>query len=150
MNSDECLAKVNHQVAEARAKGVTGVPFTIIDGKWAVSGGQSAPVYVKVRMIRKTAVDSVRLTTHHRYSASWRKRQARHRLSRVHLCPLRLCSSVTLCPDCPASLLFILHFMVYWSRRYPQFPVPRDRHPIPHRLSPCHYQSFLCFTFFFL
>ncbi|KAI0255123.1 thioredoxin-like protein [Lactifluus subvellereus] len=49
LNSDECLAKVNNQVAEARAKGVTGVPFTIIDGKWAVSGGQSAPVYVKVR-----------------------------------------------------------------------------------------------------
>lgn len=53
MKSDECLAKVNHQVAEARAKGVTGVPFTIIDGKWAVSGSQSAPVFVKVRMIRK-------------------------------------------------------------------------------------------------
>jgi len=48
LKSDECLAKVNHQVAEARAKGVTGVPFTIIDGKWAVSGGQSAPVYVKI------------------------------------------------------------------------------------------------------
>jgi len=48
VNSDECLAKVNHQVAEARAKGVTGVPFTIIDGKWAVSGGQSAPVFVKI------------------------------------------------------------------------------------------------------
>jgi predicted DsbA family dithiol-disulfide isomerase len=41
--------KVNQQVAEARAKGVTGVPFTIIDGKWAVSGGQSASVFVKVR-----------------------------------------------------------------------------------------------------
>lgn len=53
MKSDECLAKVNHQVAEARAKGVSGVPFTIIDGKWAVSGGQTAPIFVKVRMIRK-------------------------------------------------------------------------------------------------
>jgi predicted DsbA family dithiol-disulfide isomerase len=48
VKSDECLAKVNHQVAEARAKGVTGVPFTIIDGKWAVSGGQTAPVFVKI------------------------------------------------------------------------------------------------------
>lgn len=61
------------------------------------------------------------------------------------------CSSVTLCPYYPASLLFILHFMVlfmvYWSRRYPQFPVSRDRHPIPHRLSPCHYQS-LCVLLF--
>jgi predicted DsbA family dithiol-disulfide isomerase len=58
MNSDECLAKVNHQVAEARAKGVTGVPFTIIDGKWAVSGGQSAPVFVKVCMIQMIAIHS--------------------------------------------------------------------------------------------
>ncbi|KAH9980642.1 thioredoxin-like protein [Russula vinacea] len=48
INSDECLAIVNHQVSEVRAKGVTGVPFTIIDGKWAVSGGQSAPVFVKI------------------------------------------------------------------------------------------------------
>jgi len=48
VKSDECLAKVNHQIAEARAKGVTGVPFTIIDGKWAVSGGQTAPVFVKI------------------------------------------------------------------------------------------------------
>ncbi|KAH9003052.1 thioredoxin-like protein [Lactarius hatsudake] len=48
LDSDECLEKVNNQVAEARAKGVTGVPFTIIDGKWAVSGGQSAPVFVKI------------------------------------------------------------------------------------------------------
>ncbi|KAI0058638.1 thioredoxin-like protein [Artomyces pyxidatus] len=46
--SEECLAKVKYQVAEARTKGVTGVPFTIIDGKWAVSGGQTAPVFVKV------------------------------------------------------------------------------------------------------
>jgi predicted DsbA family dithiol-disulfide isomerase len=49
LKSDECLEKVNRQVAEAREKGVTGVPFTIIDGKWAVSGAQSAPVFVKVR-----------------------------------------------------------------------------------------------------
>lgn len=48
LKSDDCLEKVNNQVAEARAKGVTGVPFTIIDGKWAVSGGQSAPVFVKI------------------------------------------------------------------------------------------------------
>jgi hypothetical protein len=52
---------VNHQVAEARAKGVTGVPFTIIDGKWAVSGGQSAPVFVKVRVIRRTPIRSGQL-----------------------------------------------------------------------------------------
>jgi predicted DsbA family dithiol-disulfide isomerase len=68
VNSDECLGKVNHQVAEAREKGVTGVPFTIIDGKWAVSGGQSAPVFVKVRMIRKIAIRSARLTARQIFS----------------------------------------------------------------------------------
>ena len=40
--------KVDDQIKEARAKGVTGVPFTIIDGRWAVSGGQPAPVFVQV------------------------------------------------------------------------------------------------------
>ncbi|KAI0031211.1 thioredoxin-like protein [Vararia minispora EC-137] len=48
LKSDELSDKVLAQVNEARAKGVTGVPFTIIDGKWAVSGGQSAPVFVKI------------------------------------------------------------------------------------------------------
>lgn len=50
LKSDELLAEVEAQIAEAREKGVTGVPFTIIDGKWAVSGGQQASVYVKVRV----------------------------------------------------------------------------------------------------
>lgn len=31
-----------------RAKGVTGVPMTVIDGKWAMSGGQSAEVFIQV------------------------------------------------------------------------------------------------------
>ena len=70
------MAIVNHQVSEVRAKGVTGVPFTIIDGKWAVSGGQSAPVFVKVRMIVKIAIHSARLTVYHRYLASWQKHLA--------------------------------------------------------------------------
>jgi predicted DsbA family dithiol-disulfide isomerase len=48
LESDECLEKVNKQVAEARERGVSGVPFTIIDGKWAVSGSQSVPVFVKI------------------------------------------------------------------------------------------------------
>lgn len=37
-------------MAEARKKGVTGVPFTIIDGRWAVIGGQTAEVYIQVRV----------------------------------------------------------------------------------------------------
>jgi predicted DsbA family dithiol-disulfide isomerase len=34
---------------EARAKGITGVPLVVIDGKWAVSGGQATDVFVQVR-----------------------------------------------------------------------------------------------------
>ncbi|KDQ56959.1 hypothetical protein JAAARDRAFT_35558 [Jaapia argillacea MUCL 33604] len=48
LKSEECLAEVNAMIADARAKGITGVPFTVIDGKWAVSGGQSAEVYVQI------------------------------------------------------------------------------------------------------
>lgn len=33
----------------ARSKGITGVPMTIIDGKWAVSGGQSSEVFIQVK-----------------------------------------------------------------------------------------------------
>ena len=35
-------------MTEARRKGVNGVPFVVIDGKWAVSGGQTAEVYTQV------------------------------------------------------------------------------------------------------
>jgi predicted DsbA family dithiol-disulfide isomerase len=34
---------------KARDMGIKGVPLTIIDGKWAVSGGQSSDVFVQVR-----------------------------------------------------------------------------------------------------
>ena len=48
--------KVDDQIKEARAKGVTGVPFTIIDGRWAVSGGQPAPIFVQVSILRTVGV----------------------------------------------------------------------------------------------
>lgn len=38
-------------MTEARRKGVNGVPFVVIDGKWAVSGGQTAEVYSQVRCL---------------------------------------------------------------------------------------------------
>ena len=33
---------------DARRKGITGVPFIVIDERWAVSGGQTAKVYSEV------------------------------------------------------------------------------------------------------
>lgn len=32
----------------AQRNGVTGVPFTLIEGKWAISGGQGAEVFLNV------------------------------------------------------------------------------------------------------
>jgi hypothetical protein len=37
---------------DARMHGVTGVPFVVINGKWAISGAQTADVYYQVRFPR--------------------------------------------------------------------------------------------------
>jgi len=47
-HTDELEAEVIKAADAARAKGITGVPITVIDGKWAVSGGQSSDVFVQV------------------------------------------------------------------------------------------------------
>jgi len=46
-HTDELEAEVSKVADAARAKGITGVPITVIDGKWAVSGGQSSDVFVQ-------------------------------------------------------------------------------------------------------
>jgi hypothetical protein len=38
---------------DARMHGVTGVPFVVINGKWAISGAQTADVYYQVRFPRR-------------------------------------------------------------------------------------------------
>ncbi|KAJ7911501.1 thioredoxin-like protein [Mycena leptocephala] len=48
LKSDELEDEVNSMCDEARAKGITGVPLVVIDGKWAVSGGQSSEVFVQI------------------------------------------------------------------------------------------------------
>ncbi|KAF6754539.1 thioredoxin-like protein [Ephemerocybe angulata] len=48
IESDELAKEVEEMSTAARAKGVTGVPVVIIDGKWAVSGSQSCDVYVQI------------------------------------------------------------------------------------------------------
>ncbi|KAH8100070.1 thioredoxin-like protein [Cristinia sonorae] len=56
LRSEECLAEVEQMMVDVRRKGVTGVPFVVIDGKWAVSGGQSADTYVQIfNKIAKTS-----------------------------------------------------------------------------------------------
>ncbi|TFK40137.1 thioredoxin-like protein [Crucibulum laeve] len=48
LESDELEKEVNEMCESARSGGITGVPMTIIDGKWAVSGGQSSDVFIQI------------------------------------------------------------------------------------------------------
>ncbi|KAG7089903.1 hypothetical protein E1B28_011536 [Marasmius oreades] len=48
LHSNELEAEVNNMCDEARSKGVTGVPMTVIDGKWVLNGGQCSDVFVQV------------------------------------------------------------------------------------------------------
>lgn len=48
VESDELEAEVMKMIEEARSHGISGVPITVIDGKWAVGGGQSSEVFVQI------------------------------------------------------------------------------------------------------
>ncbi|KAI9572499.1 thioredoxin-like protein [Boletus coccyginus] len=50
LRSIECLDCVEKMVEAARAQGINGVPFVIIDGKWAVNGLQPVECFVQVRV----------------------------------------------------------------------------------------------------
>ena len=43
--SDEGLAEVRAQIGQARALGITAVPTFVIDGRYAVQGGQAPEVF---------------------------------------------------------------------------------------------------------
>jgi len=47
LNSDELVEEINNMCEKARSK-VSGVPLTIIDGKWCVQGGQSSEVFIQI------------------------------------------------------------------------------------------------------
>ncbi|CAE6422656.1 hypothetical protein RSOLAG1IB_02453 [Rhizoctonia solani AG-1 IB] len=46
--TDELKKEVADAIQEARNMGVTGVPFTVIDDKWAISGGQPSDVFYQL------------------------------------------------------------------------------------------------------
>ncbi|KAG9315280.1 thioredoxin-like protein [Chiua virens] len=48
LNSTEALDCVEKMIDAARASGVNGVPFIIIDGKWALNGVQSKDCYIQI------------------------------------------------------------------------------------------------------
>jgi hypothetical protein len=47
--SDKLLKEVHASIIEAQKRGITGVPCTIFNDKYAISGGQTADVYLEVR-----------------------------------------------------------------------------------------------------
>ena len=51
LNSDEDVQAVDDQIEQARKGGINGVPVVIIDGKWAISGGQTRDVYLQVNYL---------------------------------------------------------------------------------------------------
>lgn len=48
LKGDELKDEVMKMTEVAKAKGVKGVPLVIIDGRWAVSGGQRAEIFVQI------------------------------------------------------------------------------------------------------
>jgi len=48
LQSNGLEAEVNKMCDDIKAKGVTAVPLTVINGKWAVSGGQASDVFVQI------------------------------------------------------------------------------------------------------
>ncbi|KAF8573390.1 thioredoxin-like protein [Ramaria rubella] len=48
LKSDELKEDVERMIGCAQRNGVSGVPFTVINGRWAISGGQSSDVYFEI------------------------------------------------------------------------------------------------------
>ncbi|KAG9010993.1 hypothetical protein FRB94_009029 [Tulasnella sp. JGI-2019a] len=48
LKSDSCLKEVQVLMMDAQHKGITGVPFTVINQKYAITGAQKAEAYVEV------------------------------------------------------------------------------------------------------
>lgn len=48
LNSTELETEVNDKCEKAKKAGITGVPVTIINGRWAITGGQSSDVFIQI------------------------------------------------------------------------------------------------------
>ncbi|EJU05095.1 thioredoxin-like protein [Dacryopinax primogenitus] len=48
LQTDELQKEVDRRIEMAQRMGITGVPFTIINGKWALSGAQPSDVFYQV------------------------------------------------------------------------------------------------------
>ena len=50
LQSDKFVAETKILCGKACTEGISGVPFTVVCNKWAISGGQSADVYYDVSL----------------------------------------------------------------------------------------------------
>jgi hypothetical protein len=62
LTSDQDAQAVEDQIEEARKGGISGVPVVIIEGKWAISGGQTRDVYLQVNYLSISILDRSPLT----------------------------------------------------------------------------------------
>ena len=56
LDSDEGLAEVHAQLAQARSMGITAVPTFVIDGRYAVQGGQAPEMFAQA--LRQAMADA--------------------------------------------------------------------------------------------
>ena len=59
--SDEGLAEVHAQLAQARSMGISAVPTFVIDGRYAVQGGQAPEVFAQA--LRQAMADAAPAAT---------------------------------------------------------------------------------------
>lgn len=48
LSSDEMKATVQEKILKAQSRGISGVPFTLLNGKLAISGAQETATFVEV------------------------------------------------------------------------------------------------------
>jgi hypothetical protein len=48
LESSACKEEVEELIEEAHDRGISGVPYTVINSKWAIAGGQTAETYYNV------------------------------------------------------------------------------------------------------
>lgn len=92
LKSTEAVDCVEKMVQAARANGVNGVPFIIIDGKWAVNGVQSVECYVQVCMffchvpLTNVSVDFPQVGIIHLFQPLWFDQDVQQ-LQGSNICP---------------------------------------------------------------
>ena len=61
LDSDEGLAELNHELAEAREADITAVPTFVFDGRWAMPGAQEPEMFLRAfRRVEEIRAEEIR------------------------------------------------------------------------------------------